>query len=105
LGQGGGNWVLRLRELQGQAGETIPLRLIFMVKDTQDGKEKQFAMEAPFTIMADDGFIEGEIKGMREKFLVGTDTPDLDMVEKLAKLAVYSEYDMYTYAMSIMAGK
>lgn len=101
----GDEWILPLSELGDQTDETIPLALTFTVLDSADQSEKAFSMDAPFTVMADDGFIEGEIRRTAALLAQGVDDPDAANIDRMAKLSVYGEYRLNLYALALQSGR
>jgi hypothetical protein len=105
LEKSGEDWVLPLAAIESQVDETIPLSLTFTVMDTVDRAEKVFTMEAPYMVMADDGFIEGEIRKALDALTQGTDDPDMDTLTRMAKSKVYSDYRLNLYALALSGGQ
>lgn len=101
----GEEWVLPLAELGDQTDETVPLSLTFTVLDSADRTEKSFTMDAPYTVMADDGFIEDEIKRTSALLSQGVDDPDAANIERMAKLSVYGEYRLNLYALALQSAR
>jgi hypothetical protein len=101
----GDNFVLPLKEIDYQADETIPLHLTIVALDTITKKVKTFNMEAPFRILADDGFIEHEISKTTSLLSQGSDNPDTEILGRMAKLSVYSDYGMNIYSLALWAVK
>lgn len=97
----GEEWVLPLAAIDSQNDETVPLSLTFTAFDTIDQKEKVFTLEAPYTVIADDGFIEGEIRKATEALAQGAEDPDMAALERMAKLNVYGDYRLNLYALSL----
>jgi hypothetical protein len=101
LRQEGDSWVLPLAEIDLAADETIPLEISFTVEDSEAQGERSIAVGIPYTVMADDGFIEGEIEKAERGLAAGASDPDESSLARIAKLGVYADYRMNLYALSV----